>query len=428
MITTPRTIIIFILILFMFGCASASLRQGRSYLAKEKYPQALEALTNALNEDPDNPEIHRDLGIAYYKTDQYEQALDELEKAKQGLGKDDRLIFYIGLTYEKLKLYDKAIEEYANYTQLGRFSRIKRKIQQRVQWLIQQQAAQWAKSRMEVEKGIDPASIPDNTVAVTYFKPFSVPEELEPLHKGLTDLLIIDLSLIQNLRVVERIKLNEIYNELGFSSTDLVDQDTAPRMGKLLGASSLVTGTFTGFGGDQWRIDPTLGRVKLGKFQVLQSVEGEVPRFVQVEKDLVLQILENLGIELTQEEKDQIMENVPTESLKAFLAYCRGLDYSDRGMYSEASREFETAISLDPKFSQAKEHLTGAQFMSTSIEPTDELEMALDSELSSEALKNESLATTVQSVSRGDVDRASGTEPELTEEQPEAQLEVLIRW
>ncbi len=428
MAIAPRAIIIFILLLFMMGCTSASLRQGRSYLAKERYPQALDALTDALNEDPDNPKIHRDLGITYYKTDQYEQALEELKQAKQGLEKDDRLIFYTGLTYEKLGLYDEAIEEYANYTKLGRFSRIRRKIQQRIQWLIQRQAAEWANSRMKMEKDINPAEIPDNTVAVTYFKPFSVSEELEPLHKGLTDLLILDLSLIGSLKVVERIKMTEIYDELGFSSTDLVDQDTAPRMGKLLGANSIVTGAFTGFGDEQWRIDPTLGLVKLGRFQPLESVEGLIPRFIQVEKDLVLQILEGLNIEITPGERDQIMENVPTESLGAFLAYCRGLDYSDRGMYSEASREFEAAISLDPKFNQAKEHLAGASFLSTSAESTDELEVAWDSAFSSEELKSECLTTTVQSVTRGDVDRASGSKPELIEEEPEVELEVLIQW
>jgi len=428
MIVVPKWIAVFMLILFIMGCAPASLRQGRSYLAKEKYPQALEALTRALNEDPDNPEIHRELGITYYKTKQYEQALEELKTAKQGLEKDDRVIFYTGLTYEKLKLYDEAIEEYGNYTKLGRFSRVRGKIQQRLQWLAQRQASKWAQERMEIEKEIDPASIPDNSVGVTYFKPIGVSEELEPLHKGLTDLLIVDLSMVDELTVVERIKLNQIYDELGFSSTDLVEQDTAPRMGKLLGASSLVTGAFTGFGDDQWRVDPTLGLVKLGRFEALDSVEGQIERFIQIEKQLVMDVLEGLGIELTQEQRDEIMENIPTESLKAFLAYSRGLDYSDRGMYSEALQEFEAAVSLDPKFNRAKEHQAGARFMSQPTETTDELEMAWDSAFSSEALKTEFLATTVQSVSRGDVDPTSGSDLELTEEETEVQLDVLIQW
>jgi len=423
-----RKLGVFSLALLIIGCGPVSLRQGRRYLSKGEYAQALEALTDALNEDPTNPKIHRDLGIAYYKNGQYEQAIDELKKAKQRLKKDSHVVFYLGLTYEQLELYDEAIAEYANYTQLRRFSRMRRQIQQRIQWLIRQQADQWAKERMKMEKEIDVASIPDNTIAVTYFKPFQVSKDLEPLHKGLTDLLIIDLSLVKSLKVVERMKLKEIYDELGLSSTDLVDQSTAPRMGKLLGANSLVTGIFTGLPGEQWRIDPTLGLVKLGEFQALESVEGQLRRFLQVEKRLVLQTLDSLNIELTQEERDSIQENVPTESLQAFLAYSKGLDYTDRGMYPEAAREFENAISLDPKFNQAKEHLTGAKLLSQSVESTDELEVTWDSVLSSEEVRDELLTTTVESVSQGDVSRTPGSEPKPPEEEREVQLKVLIQW
>ena len=236
------------LALLLLGFGPSNLRQGRTYLERGQYARALEKLTDAVNEDPDNPGIHRDLGQAYYETGQYEQALEELNKAKSKLDKDGKLIFYLGMTYERLEQYDKAVAAYSDYVKLGRFSKIKKKIRRRIQWLIRQQTQKWAKERMKMEKTIDPASIPPNTIAVTYFKPFSISKELEPLHKGLTELLIIDLSMVKSLKVLERIKLAEIYDELGFSSTDVVDQSTAPRMGKLLGARTLVTGTFTGLG------------------------------------------------------------------------------------------------------------------------------------------------------------------------------------
>ena len=415
-----------LLVMGWFG--PSNYRQGKRHLERGEYVQALEALTNALNEDPDNAKIHRDLGTAYYRTEQYQQALTELDQAKEKLKKDGQVMFFLGMTHERLEQYDKAIEAYSNYSKLGRFSSLKREIQRRIQWLIQKQAAQWVKERMEMEKRINPASIPDNTIAVTYFKPFGVSEELEPLHKGLTDLLIADLSLVEALQVLERIKLKEIYDELGLASTDLVDKSTTPRIGRLMGASSVVTGIFTGLGDDEWRIDPTLGRIKVGESLGLERLEGEIAAFLETEKQLVMEILRNLGIELTQEEEEKIAQNIPTTSLSAFLAYCRGLDYTDQGMYREAARAFDNAVSIDPGFNQARESATGAKLLFQPVGGVGTLESAWDSTLSAEAGKDALLNATVGSIAQGDVKSAPSSELGIDTTPTEIELEVVIRW
>ncbi len=191
----------------------------------------------------------------------------------------------------------------------------------------------------------------------------------------------------------------------------------------MLGANSLVTGTFTGFGDDQWRIDPALGSVKLGQLQALQTLEGKIPNFLQTEKELVLEILANLGVEITQEEKDKIMLNVPTESLEAFLAYSRGLGYADKGMYGEASKEFENAISIDPNFGQAKEGLMGAELLSQPVDSISGLESAWLSAVISEKGRNALLATTVRNIAQRDVP-VSDVKPV----DEEVELDVVIQW
>lgn len=424
--TAPRLISVFALALWIAGCASVSLRQGRWHLSREEYPQALEALKRALTGTPDNPEIHRDLGIVYYETGEFDQALEELTTAKQGLEKDGNVIFYLGLTCEQLGEYDRAIEEYSNYVRLARFRKMRRKIQQRVEQLTQQQARQWAKERMELEKDIDLASIPDNTIAVTYFKPIGISEELEPLHIGLTQILIADLRSVRGLKVVERVRLKEIYRELGFSSTELVDKDTAPRLGRLLGANSLVTGTFTGFSNEMWRVDPTLGFVKTGDLKDLEGIEGNLAGFLQIEKDLVFEVLTKLNVELTDEERDNIMRNVPTESLEAFVSYSRGLDYLDRGMYSEAKEEFKAAVSLDSGFNQAKDHLLEAQSLSQPIDSIDDLQETLEAVSLSHEVADEFLTTTVEEVSQGDVENPPVTES--THESKRRKVWLWIKW
>lgn len=397
--TAKKIISIFILSIFMIGCiTTGSLRQGRKLLSEGAYDRATEVLINALVKEPDNPEIYRDLGIAYYKLGQYNQALDKLEKAKQGMAKDSRLIFYLGLVYEKLEKYDKAIEEYSNYTRLSPLSRFRRKIKERLPWLIRQEADRWARARLKDEGNLPVQDIPDTTVAVTYFKPLTVLEGYESLHIGLTDLLIADLSLVKSLSVVERIKLNNILDELGFSSTDLVDRSKAPRMGKLLGANTLVTGTFAAME-EEIRIDPAMGKVKLNELYSLEGVEGMLANFLQIEKDLVLQVLEEMGLELTSEEREAISQNVPTESLAAFLAYSRGLSLEDSGMYPEAAKEYESALTIDPNFNGAILHLKEVRFL-PQVESVDSLEQIRELALSTKRLQDEELATTVESISR----------------------------
>lgn len=48
--------------------------------------------------------------------------------------------------------------------------------------------------------------------------------------------------------VVEREKLRTVINELGFSKSGFVDQSSAPRIGRLLGAKYLLTGKITNVG------------------------------------------------------------------------------------------------------------------------------------------------------------------------------------
>ncbi|MEW5767042.1 MAG: tetratricopeptide repeat protein [bacterium] len=411
---------VFCLLSFMIGClTTGSLRQGRKLLSEGEYDRATEVLTNALKEEPDNPEIYRDMGIAYYKLGQYNQALDKLEKAKQGLPKDSRLIFYMGLVYEKLEKYDQAIEEYSNYTRLSPLSRVRRKIKERLPWLIRQEADRWAKARLKDEENLPVQDIPDTTVAVTYFKPLTVLEGYESLHLGLTDLLITDLSLVKSLSVVERIKLHHILDELGFSSTDLVDQSKAPRMGKLLGASILVTGVFTALE-EKVQIEPALGKVKLDKLYILEGVEGMLANFLQIEKDLVWQVLDEMGLELTSEEREAISRNVPTESLAAFLAYSTGLSLEDSGMYPEAAKEYESALTLDPNFNEAVWHLKEVQSL-TQVESGDSMEQIMEAALSTKRLQDEALATTVETISRQGTS-IPRSEPDMVN------LDIILRW
>jgi hypothetical protein len=71
-----------------------------------------------------------------------------------------------------------------------------------------------------------------------------------------------------------------------------------------------------------------------------------------MEKNIVLGLLQSMGITPTTAERNAI-EQRPTRSLAAFLAFSHGLELDDQGRYPEASREFDRAVQLDPSFAAA---------------------------------------------------------------------------
>ncbi len=127
-------------------------------------------------------------------------------------------------------------------------------------------------------------------------------------------------------------------------------------MGQLLGSRRLVSGGFSMPQQGSIRLDSISNDIVSEKIDAETYVSGKLDQFFMMEKQLVFGILESLNIDITQEERDAI-QKIPTESFLAFLAYCRGIDYEDKGMYKEASNEFKRAVEIDPKFSTANEKL-----------------------------------------------------------------------
>src|SRR5690606_23937667 len=69
-------------------------------------------------------------------------------------------------------------------------------------------------------------------------------DELAPLSKGIADLLIIELAQNPGIRMVERENIQKLLDEQNLARDGRVDDATAARIGKLLGAKHMVTGSF----------------------------------------------------------------------------------------------------------------------------------------------------------------------------------------
>jgi trimeric autotransporter adhesin len=114
-----------------------------------------------------------------------------------------------------------------------------------------------------------------------------------------------------------------------------------------------------------------------GKELGAASEQDALANVLKIEKQLVYQVLEQAGINpagLPAEVKAEI-DKPQTKSLKAFLAFAKGLDAMDKGRYAEAEALFNEAVRLDPNFAMAerlrdavpREQATAAQIASAEI-------------------------------------------------------------
>jgi tetratricopeptide (TPR) repeat protein len=347
-----------LVLLLVSGCAFYSdYYKGRRALGNEDYDQAISLLQKASEKSPNDSRVLAELGFAYFKKDNYQRALEYLEQAKSVDPTYNKTYLYLGMVYENQDDYQKAISEYNTYYQQSRLTLISGKVKARIAMLTRQQIESEIKASIQQEESLPIDSIPQDTIAVSYFSNITGDENLDPLQKGLTDMVINDLSQVKSLKVLERVRLQVLINEMGLEVSNLIEQSEAPRFGKLLGARRIINGGIALSQKDLIRIDALATNIVTAETDAKADVAGEQDRFFLMEKELVFDILDDLQIPLTAEEREAIQQRIPTRSFVAFLAYSRGLDYEDRGLYQDAADAYQRANRIDPGFSQAGEKL-----------------------------------------------------------------------
>lgn len=197
-----------------------------------------------------------------------------------------------------------------------------------------------------------PAVASARTIAIAYFDNNTGDAALDPLRKGLADMLITDLANVGSLQIVERDKLNQVISELKLSQSKFIDPRTAQKLGKGLAAEYIMTGSYV-VRGEAMRVDVRVIEVKSGRVAASEKVEGKKEDFFAIEKDLVDILIRTLDVKLSTGERGKLRSNA-TESFDAWQKYSAGLDARDRGDEAEARRLFQAALDADPSYRAAR--------------------------------------------------------------------------
>ncbi len=204
-IAAARTIAVAIALLAL--CGAALLRPGFSFADQ---PASDIAESRPLIES----------GITSYEAGDYAKAVADLTRAEKLYPVNSSISLYLGLAYLKQNRLSDAIAAWQRYIKLApstaaeQQNDLKEKVPQYLGILREQNDRDEAERALKHEHTIGPGD--PNAIAITYFRNLGSPD-LTPLQKGLTALLIDDISKLPGVKVVEREQLQALLSELSWA-------------------------------------------------------------------------------------------------------------------------------------------------------------------------------------------------------------------
>jgi TolB-like protein len=336
-------------------------------------PEAIARLERERSSNPQSEPVLRSLGIAYYKSGKLTEARTALEQAAKLNPRDGTTALYLGLTAEDQNDFAAARTAYASYVEYGRTSRVRHALEARLAALQRKQLEQTARAEVRDEQRLAQVPGTPNVVAVLPLAFSGADTSLKPLERGLAELLTTDLARSSRLTVVERLRLQAVLDEIRLQKTGATDSSSNVRAGKILQAGRLVQGSILQRGQDL-RVDAAVIDVPTTRVAGATNDNRALDQLLTLEKNIALGLFQQLGVTLTTAERNEI-EQRPTRSLAAFVAYSRGLLLEDEGQFEAAETFYQNAAQLDPGFAaaaaksqQTRLLIAGNQLNSRSIE------------------------------------------------------------
>jgi curli biogenesis system outer membrane secretion channel CsgG len=199
------------------------------------------------------------------------------------------------------------------------------------------------------------------TVAVLPFDNGSVSKsgtDYAPLGKGIEAMLITELSRNSAIRVVERAQIQKLLDEQNLGAAGRVDDATAAKIGKILGAKHMVKGAFTILPSGDMRLDIHVVDVETSKIIWAEPTNGKEATLL----DVIQQAGNKLssGVKLPPippaqrgEVNDQ-QSHAKKMPLAAAMLYARAIEAEDSGKKAEAKQLYSQVQATFP-YPPAKE-------------------------------------------------------------------------
>ena len=217
------------------------------------------------------------------------------------------------------------------------------------------------------------------SVAVLYFDNNTGDASLDWLRKGLTSMMVDDLSQSPDIEVIATDRLQQILDDLHHPNGTAITSDIARQVAERAGVKSVVVGDFIKVG-DTLRIS---SRLKDARTSAIlggaERVEGTgESTWMKIMDELTQRIRSKVnGLRATPPGSllgrpgatpaaaiagaDRGLTEITTASIDAYRFYAQGLDLHERRLEQQAIPLFEKAIKIDPDFAMAFAKLAAAE-------------------------------------------------------------------
>jgi len=178
--------------------------------------------------------------------------------------------------------------------------------------------------------------------------------DLDALRRGLAAMTITELAVNPAVRVVERSQIQQILQEQDLAKSDRVDQATALRIGRLLNAHYMVTGTLFAVHND-FRIAARMFDVETSQIIKTDEVRGKLDNVFDLASQLATDLMRDANLPpLERHVMEEHRQQNPAPPTQAVMAYSRAVLYADRGDTQHAVEQYRRAIAAFPSYTQAK--------------------------------------------------------------------------
>ncbi|HEX3866901.1 MAG TPA: FlgO family outer membrane protein [Gemmatimonadaceae bacterium] len=193
-------------------------------------------------------------------------------------------------------------------------------------------------------------TVPKKTVAILYFDNYTGQSDYDALGKGISSMMISDLSSVQEIQLVERDRMQDLLKEMELQHSKYFDSTTALKAGKMVGAQYVVVGAFAAVN-PQMRIDTRVVKVETGEIVKTAQVTGDQNKFFDLEQKLADRLVDGLGLALSPEEQAKLAAQEQADRIDALStveAFSQALSYYDKKDYDNAMSHMTPVVTKAP--------------------------------------------------------------------------------
>lgn len=179
------------------------------------------------------------------------------------------------------------------------------------------------------------------------------------LNAGITATVISDLGKIRDISVVSEAERKKVLKEVEFAMSGMVDDEKVVKVGKLLGANLIFSGSYLVIG-DKIRVNAHLIDVEKGNIEKSVKIDGTMEKLFDVQDRIVFSLLAETEkiritdiapVRISQEDKESLRRDI-RPSLSSYELYARGLEVQ-KADPQKAMEYFRASLKADPGYLDA---------------------------------------------------------------------------